>query len=99
MSKYLKIKSPAEKHATDLKSDFGLENQGLKHLKRAYWNLPTEALYEEGSFGLAHEIFSELAATGSHGSAALIVSTISAEGTTSSSRHSSRYFWYRCTTS
>ena len=50
MSKYLKIKSPAEKQATELASDFGLENHGLKHLKRVYWNLPTEALYEEFVF-------------------------------------------------
>ncbi len=50
MSKYLKINSPAQKHATDLKSDFCLENQGIKHLKQVYWNLPTEALYEEFIF-------------------------------------------------
>lgn len=50
MSKYLKIKSPAEAQAGELKSDFGLANQGLKYLKRVYWNLPTEALYEEFVF-------------------------------------------------
>lgn len=50
MSKYLKIKSPAEAQATELKSDFSLENQGLKYLKRVYWNLPMEALYEEFVF-------------------------------------------------
>jgi phosphoenolpyruvate carboxykinase (ATP) len=50
MSKYLKIKSPAEAQASELKSDFGLENQGLTHLKRVYWNLPTDALYEEFVF-------------------------------------------------
>jgi phosphoenolpyruvate carboxykinase (ATP) len=50
MSKYLKIKSPAEAQAKELKSEFGLQNQGLKHLKRAYWNLPMEALYEEFVF-------------------------------------------------
>jgi len=50
MSKYLKVKSPAEAQATELKSEFGLENQGLKYLKRAYWNLPMEALYEEFVF-------------------------------------------------
>jgi len=50
MSKFLKIKSPAEAQATELKSDFSLENQGLNNLKRVYWNLPTEALYEEFVF-------------------------------------------------
>jgi phosphoenolpyruvate carboxykinase (ATP) len=50
MSKYLKITSPAQSHSTDLKSDYGLEQQGLKHLKRIYWNLPPEALYEEFIF-------------------------------------------------
>jgi len=50
MSKYLKIKSPAQSHASDLKSDYGLEQQGIKHLKRVYWNLPPEALYEEFIF-------------------------------------------------
>jgi phosphoenolpyruvate carboxykinase (ATP) len=37
------IKNPAEA----LRSDFGLENHGLVDLKRTYWNLPIEALYEE----------------------------------------------------
>jgi phosphoenolpyruvate carboxykinase (ATP) len=50
MSKYLKIKSPAESHCRDLKSDYGLAQQGFKHLKRVYWNLPPEALYEEFIF-------------------------------------------------
>jgi phosphoenolpyruvate carboxykinase (ATP) len=50
MSKYLRIKSPAQAQADDLRSDFDLTRQGLKHLKRAYWNLPTEALYEEFIF-------------------------------------------------
>ena len=50
MSKYLKIKSPAQNVAEELKSDYGLENCGLKYLKRAYWNLSTEALYEEFVF-------------------------------------------------
>ncbi|MFO7654830.1 MAG: phosphoenolpyruvate carboxykinase (ATP) [Candidatus Krumholzibacteriia bacterium] len=50
MSKYLKIKSPAQGQAEELKSDFGIENHGLKYLKRAYWNLPAEALYEEFVF-------------------------------------------------
>jgi len=50
MSKVSKIKSPAEAQAGELKSRFGLENHGFKYLKRIYWNLPTEALYEEFVF-------------------------------------------------
>jgi phosphoenolpyruvate carboxykinase (ATP) len=50
MSKFLKIKTPAEGQAGELKSEFGLKNQGLTNLKRVYWNLPTEALYEEFVF-------------------------------------------------
>ncbi len=50
MSKYLKIKSPAQPQAAELKADYGVENHGLKHLKRVYWNLPAEALYEEFVF-------------------------------------------------
>ena len=47
MSKYLKFKTPATDQAKDLKSRFGLENHGLVHLDRVYWNLPEPALYEE----------------------------------------------------
>ena len=50
MSKYLKFKTPATDQAKDLKSRFGLKNQGLRHLDRVYWNLPEAALYEEASF-------------------------------------------------
>lgn len=50
MSKYLKFDTPAQKQAGDLKSDFGLENHGLRHLDRVYWNLPEPALYEEAIF-------------------------------------------------
>jgi len=50
MSKYLKFKTPATDQANDLKSRFGLENHGLVHLDRVYWNLPEPALYEEASF-------------------------------------------------
>jgi phosphoenolpyruvate carboxykinase (ATP) len=46
----LDIKSPAEGQAAALRSDFGLENHGLVDLNRVYWNLPTEALYEEAVF-------------------------------------------------
>ena len=47
MNHYLGIKSPCEKQASDLKSDFGLHNHGLTKLRKVYWNLPSPALYEE----------------------------------------------------
>jgi len=50
MTKYLKIDSPAQRQAKELGSDYKLSNHGLKHLKEKYWNLPTEALYEEFVF-------------------------------------------------
>lgn len=50
MNNILDIKSPAEGQAAALRSDFGLENHGLVDLNRVYWNLPTEALYEEAVF-------------------------------------------------
>ena len=50
MSKYLKFETPAQKQAGDLKSVYGLQNHGLVHLERVYWNLPEAALYEESVF-------------------------------------------------
>ena len=50
MSKYLKFETPASKHAGEYKSEFGLENHGLKRLEKVFWNLPTPALYEEAVF-------------------------------------------------
>ena len=50
MNNILDIKSPAEGQASARKSDFGLENHGLTNLNKVYWNLPTEALYEEAIF-------------------------------------------------
>ena len=47
MNNILNIKTPAENEAKALKSDFGLDNHGLSNLRKAYWNLPTESLYEE----------------------------------------------------
>jgi phosphoenolpyruvate carboxykinase (ATP) len=47
MNNLLNIKTPAEDQANELKSDFGLENLGLINFRAAYWNLPSEALYEE----------------------------------------------------
>ncbi len=50
MNNILDIKTPAQGEATAVKSDYGLENHGLTQLRMAYWNLPTEALYEEATF-------------------------------------------------
>lgn len=50
MNNILDIKTPAEPQASELRSDFGLENHGLTNLRKAYWNLPGEALYEEVIF-------------------------------------------------
>jgi phosphoenolpyruvate carboxykinase (ATP) len=50
MNNLLNIKTPAQGEAAALKSDYGLEHHGLTHLRMAYWNLPTEALYEEIAF-------------------------------------------------
>jgi len=50
MNNLLNIKTPAQDQAKALKSDYGLENHGLTNLNTVYWNLPTEALYEEITF-------------------------------------------------
>lgn len=50
MNNLLNIKTPAEDQANIFKSDFGLINLGLINLRNIYWNLPTEALYEEAIF-------------------------------------------------
>ena len=47
MNNLLNIKTPAEAQATARKSDYGLENLGLTNLRQVYWNLTSEALYEE----------------------------------------------------
>ncbi len=46
----LNIKTPAEEQAHALKADFGLGHHGLRNLRQSYWNLPSEALYEEAVF-------------------------------------------------
>ncbi len=43
----LNIKTPAQDQAHALKADYGLSNHGLGNLRQSYWNLPSEALYEE----------------------------------------------------
>ena len=47
MNNILNIKTPAELQAEAVKSDYTLDNIGLTFLRKIYWNLPTEALYEE----------------------------------------------------
>ncbi len=47
MNNILDIKTPAEAQSQAIKADYGLENLGLTNLRKVYWNLPTEALYEE----------------------------------------------------
>jgi len=51
MTQYIiDVKTPAQKEAKAVKSEYGLENHGLSNLHHVYWNLPTEALYEEVIF-------------------------------------------------
>ena len=50
MNNILNIKTPAESQAGSLRSDYGLDNIGLTNLRKVYWNLPVEALYEEAVF-------------------------------------------------
>ncbi len=47
MNNILNIKTPTEGQAQAIRSDYGLDNIGLSNLRKVYWNLPTEALYEE----------------------------------------------------
>jgi phosphoenolpyruvate carboxykinase (ATP) len=50
MNNLLNITTPAQGEAGAVRSDFSLENLGLSNLRMVYWNLPTEALYEEVAF-------------------------------------------------
>lgn len=50
MNNILNIKTPAEGQAQAIRSDYGLDYLGLSNLRKVYWNLPTEALYEEAIF-------------------------------------------------
>jgi len=50
MNNLLNITTPAQSEAKMLKSDYGLKNHGLTNLNVVYWNIPTEALYEEITF-------------------------------------------------
>jgi len=50
MNNLLNIKTPAEGIAQARKADYNLSNHGVGDLRLAYWNLATEALYEEAIF-------------------------------------------------
>ena len=50
MNNILEIKTPAETFAQARKADFDLSNQGIRDARLAYWNLTTEALFEEAVF-------------------------------------------------
>ncbi len=50
MNNLLNIKTPAEGIAQTRKADYNLSNHGVGNLRLAYWNLTTEALYEEAVF-------------------------------------------------
>lgn len=50
MNNLLNIKTPAETVAQIRKADYNLSNIGVANLRLAYWNLATEALYEEAVF-------------------------------------------------
>lgn len=69
MNNILNIKTPAEEQAGALRSEYGLENVGLRNLRKIYWNLPTEALYEEAIFrkeGVISHMGPLLVYTGKH---------------------------------
>lgn len=50
MNNILEVKTPAETFAQALRADFDLSNQGIREARLTYWNLTTEALYEEAVF-------------------------------------------------
>lgn len=50
MNNLLNIKTPAESVAQTRTSDYNLSNYSIGSLRLAYWNLATEALYEEAVF-------------------------------------------------
>ncbi len=50
MNNLLNIKTPGESVAQTRKADYNLSNHSVGSLRLAYWNLPTEALYEEAIF-------------------------------------------------
>ncbi len=47
MNNILNIRTPAEAQANALQSDYGIKNIGIQNIRKIYWNLPPESLYEE----------------------------------------------------
>jgi phosphoenolpyruvate carboxykinase (ATP) len=85
MTNILDIKTPAQGEARALKSDYGLDNHGLTNLHQVYWNLPTEALYEEVTFrreGRIAQLGPLVANTGKHTARSANDKFIVREGTT-----------------
>ena len=69
MNNLLSVKTPAESVAQQRKADYNLSNHGIGNLRLAYWNLATEALYEEAVFrgeGSTSEGGPFIAHTGKH---------------------------------
>jgi phosphoenolpyruvate carboxykinase (ATP) len=69
MNNLLNIKTPAESVAQLRKADFNLSNHSIGNVRLAYWNLVTEALYEEAVFrgeGVTSMGGSFIAHTGKH---------------------------------
>jgi phosphoenolpyruvate carboxykinase (ATP) len=86
MNNILEISTPAQKEAAALRSDYGLEHHGLSNLHVVYWNLPTEALYEEIAFRREARITRQgpiAAFTGKHTARSASDKFVVHEGTTS----------------
>jgi phosphoenolpyruvate carboxykinase (ATP) len=69
MNNLLNIKTPAESIAQARKADFNLSNHNVSNLRLAYWNLSSEALYEEAIFrgeGVTSRGGAFIAHTGKH---------------------------------
>ena len=47
MNNLLNIETPSEGTASAIRSDYGMDYLGITNLRKVYWNLPEEALYEE----------------------------------------------------
>src|SRR5262245_42879864 len=50
MNNLLNIKTPGESVARTRRADYDLSNHSISNLRQAYWNIATEALYEEAVF-------------------------------------------------
>jgi phosphoenolpyruvate carboxykinase (ATP) len=59
MNNILNIKTPTEGQAAAIRGDYGLDYLGLTNLRKVYWNLPMEGLYEEiifrGEANISHQ--------------------------------------------